>query len=341
MYIAISPQKMGSTYTSSVGAYVDYLEKEDLGKHPDLKENFFDQNNDKVSHEKVISEIDGNTAKLRKRDPKFYSMVVSPSKRELKAIDNDPDQLRKYVRELMKDYADSFYRNQQVTVDSIKYYAKIEHQRTFRGFEREVTENAPYRKEIAKLKNDVRKVERGEMEGNIKKMEKRIEKLYDEAPHKQNGRMIVAGMQKEGFQTHVHIIISRKDVTNTYTLSPLAKHKASKVILNGKPTKRGFDRDKFYGASEKTFDRVAGYDRNYVETYGAKKDFLKNPGKFYASLVGLPAREKDVAFKLLKSTGMKIPNVPVNQHQLAMKIIKGLQKGTGKAIRSSDIDIGF
>ena len=341
MYIAISPQKMGSTYTSSVSAYVDYLEKEDLGKHPELMENFFDQYNDKVRPEKVISEIDGNTAKSRKRDPKFYSMVVSPSKRELKAIDNDPDQLRKYVRELMKDYADSFYRNQQVTVDSIKYYAKIEHQRTFRGFEKEVTENAPYRKEIAKLKNDVRKVERGELNGNIKKMEKRIEKLYDEVPHKQNGRMIVAGMQKEGFQTHVHIIISRKDVTNTYTLSPLAKHKASEVILNGKPTKRGFDRDKFYGASEKAFDRVAGYDRNYVETYGAKKDFIKNPGKFYASLVGLPIREKDVAFKLLKSTGMRIPNVPMNQHQLAMKIIKRLQKGIGKAIRSSDIDIGF
>ena len=341
MYIAISTQKMGSTYTSSVGAYVDYLEKEDLGKHPDLKEKFFDQLNDKVSPEKVISEIDGNTAKLRKRDPKFYSMVVSPSQRELKAISNDPNHLRKYVRELMKDYANSFYRNQKVNVDSIKYYAKIEHQRTFRGFEKQVMVNAPYRKEIAKLKNDIRKVERGEVNGNLRKLEKKIEKLYDQAPHKQNGKMIVAGMQKEGFQTHVHIIISRKDVTNTYTLSPLAKHKASEVMLNGKPTKRGFDRDKFYEASEKTFDRVAGYDRNYVETYGAKKDFIKNPGKFYASLVGLPTREKDVAFKLLKSTGMKIPKVPMNQHQLAMKIIKGLQKGIGRAVRSGEIDIGF
>ncbi len=143
MYIAISPQKMGSTYTSSVGAYVEYLEKEDIGKHPDLKENFFDQYNDRIAPEKVISEIDGNTAKLRKRDPKFYSMVVSPSQRELKAMNNDPAHLRKYVRELMKDYADSFNRNQQVTVDKIKYYAKIEHQRTFRGFEKQVTENAP------------------------------------------------------------------------------------------------------------------------------------------------------------------------------------------------------
>ena len=337
MYIAISPQKMGSTYTSSVGAYVEYLEKEDLGKLPDLNENFFDQYNDKISSEKVISEIDGNTAKLRKRDPKFYSIVVSPSQRELKAINNDPHYLRKYTRELMKDYADSFYRNQQVSVDSIKYSAKREHQRSVRGFEKQVLENAPYRKEIAKLRNDIRKVERGEIKGNAKKLEKKIEKLHDRAPHKQNGKMIEAGMQKEGFQTHVHIIVSRKDVTNTYTLSPLAKHKASEVMLNGKPTKRGFDRDKFYEASEKTFDRVAGYNRNYVETYGAKKEFIKNPGKFYGRLVGLPTKEKDVAFKLLRSTGVKIPNIPTNHHQVAMKIIKGLQKGIGKALRSGEI----
>src|SRR5680860_133581 len=180
MYIAISPQKTGSTYTSSVGAYVEYLEKEDIGKHLDLKENFFDQYNDRIAPEKVISEIDGNTAKLRKRDPKFYSMVVSPSQRELKAMNNDPAHLRKYVRELMKDYADSFNRNQQVTVDKIKYYAKIEHQRTFRGFEKQVTENAPYRKEIAKLQNDIRKVEREEIKGKVKALEMKIEKLYDQ-----------------------------------------------------------------------------------------------------------------------------------------------------------------
>jgi hypothetical protein len=124
---------------------------------------------------------------------------------------------------------------------------------------------------------------------------------------------------------------------NTYTLSPLAKHEASEVMLNGNRTKRGFDRDKFYEASEKTFDRVAGYNRHYVESYGAKKDFVKNPGKFYASLIGLPTREKDLAFRLLKITGAKIPNILINQHQVAMKIIKGLQKGIGKALRSGEI----
>ena len=341
MYISITKQNLDKTFSQSASDFVDYLEKENEGKEPEFQENFFDQHNDEIPPEEVVKEIDGNTAKLKKVEPKFYSLTINPSRSELKAINNDPELLRKYIREAMKDYAASFHRNQQVTVDSIKYYAKIEHQRTYRGFEKQVIENAQYRKEIAKIRNDIRKVERGEMDGNARKLEKKIEKLHDQAPHKQNGKMIVAGMQKEGFQTHVHIIVSRKDVSNTYTLSPLAKHKASEVLLNGKLTKRGFDRDKFYEASEKTFDRVAGYDRNYVETYTAKKEFVKNPGKFYASLIGLPTSQKDVAFKLLRSTGMKIPNIPVNQHQIAMKIIKGLQKGIGEGVRSSGIDIGY
>lgn len=50
------------------------------------------------------------------------------------------------------------------------------------------------------------------------------------------------------------------------------------------------------------------------ETYAAKKEFFKNPGKFYPSLIGLPNREQmEVAFKLLSCMGMKIPNIPGNQ----------------------------
>lgn len=113
---------------------------------------------------------------------------------------NDPEKLdiyvrinlKKYVREMMKDYAASFIRNQKVNVDSIKYYAKIEHQRTYRGFEKQVVENAPYRKKIANLNNDIRKVERGEIDGSVKKLERQIEKLNEEAPHKHNGQLIVA-----------------------------------------------------------------------------------------------------------------------------------------------------
>ncbi|WP_199912701.1 DUF5712 family protein [Muricauda brasiliensis] len=114
MYLTISAQKMGSTYNSSVGNYVDYLEKENEDRSPEQREEFFDQENDSVSPQTVIDEIDANTAKLRQKDPKFYSIVVSPNQRKLKAIGNDPNLLRKYTRKLMEDYAKSFHRNQEV-----------------------------------------------------------------------------------------------------------------------------------------------------------------------------------------------------------------------------------
>ena len=119
MYLTISAQNMGSTYNSSVGNYVDYLEKENEDRLPEQREEFFDQENDSVSPEKVVEEIDANTAKQRQKDLKFYSIVVSPNQRELKAIGNDPNLLREYTRKLMEDYAKSFHRNQEVKAPSI------------------------------------------------------------------------------------------------------------------------------------------------------------------------------------------------------------------------------
>lgn len=342
MYITITAQKIGrgfETYNSSVRDYVAYLEKENQDLEPEEQETFFNQNEDAIAPEKVISEIDGNTAKLKKREPKFYSIVVSPSQRELKHIGNDPGALRRYTREIMKDYAASFYRDRKVTVDDIKYFAKIEHERTFRGFEKKVLENAPYRKQIAKLRNDLVKVERGELQGNLQAIQKEIERLIQEAPHKINGKMVVEGMKKEGTQSHIHIIVSRKDVTNTYSLSPGAKFKESETTLNGKKVKQGFHRDGFYQSAEKTFDRMFSYHRNYVERYSAKKLYRQDPKKFMALLMGLPTNEKQIALKLLHKGGVHIPNIPTNKVQLAYKAIMKIKQGVERAIKSGAIEI--
>ncbi len=339
MYIAITKQQMGATYNSSVTDFVNYLEKENEEKHPEYQEHFFDQYNDKVAPGKVIAEIDNNTAKLKKTEPKFYSLVISPSAKELKHINNDSSLLQKYVRELMKDYADSFFRDRKITVDDIKYFAKIEHERTYRGFEKKVKENLPYRNKIAKLKHDIVKVRNGELKGNVTNILRNIEKLELQAPHKIDGKMLVEGMKKDGIQTHIHIIVSRKDITNTYSLSPGAKFKESETILNGKKVKQGFHRDKFFEMSEKTFDKVFGYNRNFVEKYKNKKMFVKDPKQFYAMLIGLPTNEKAIAFKLLGKTGMHIPTIPISKVQLAYKVFKKLKRGIEVAIRSSSIGI--
>ncbi len=339
MYVAISPQQMGSTYESSVGDYVAYLGKENAEKDVLSKEHFFNQYSDEITPEKVIQEIDGNTAKLKKKEPKFYSLILSPSQRELRAIGNDTSLLKKYVREAMKDYANAFYRDKPVSVDDIKYFAKIEHERTYRGFEKEIKENAPFRKEIVKLENDIRKVMRGELRGNVKQLKACIADLHKQAPHKVNGKLLTVGMKKEGLQTHVHIIVSRKDASNTFSLSPGSKYKASEAVLHGKTVIRGFNRVQFFESAEKTFDNITGYKRNYVETFAAKKAFIQDTKGFYTKLLGLPTNERALAFKMLGKSGMKLPNVPTNKVQLAIKTFKKLKRGLDLAAKSASIGV--
>jgi hypothetical protein len=306
-------------------------------------EHFFNQYGNEISAEEVVKEIDGNTAKLKKKEPKFYSITVSPSKYELRRLQNSREDLKTYTREIMKDYVTSFNREingRPITIDDIKYYAKIEHQRTFKGTDIQIKENQPFATKILQLKNDIRKIESGTIEGNIKHKEKEIAKLERQAPHQQNGKRIVQGMAKDGNQSHIHIIVSRKDASNSVSLSPGSKHKASEVEMHGKNIKRGFDRDKFFEKAEKTFDKTFGYKRNFAETYKARKDFVKNPNLYFAALMKLPANEKALAFKMITKTGLPvIPSIPLSQAQIALRVFKRLRRGAEVAIKSSSIGI--
>lgn len=343
MYITITPQKLGGTYSQSSADFVGYLEKENQGLEQEQMGHFFNQYDDEISAEKVIKEIDGNGAKLKKTEPKFYSITVSPSKHELKKLQHNSKNLKKYTRELMKDYVKSFNREingRAITINDIKYFAKVEHQRTFKGTDKEIKENQPYATKILQLKNDIRRIESGTMEGIIKRKEKEISKLEKEAPHQQNNKRIVQGMPKAGNQSHIHIIVSRKDASNSISLSPGSKHKSSEVEMHGKKVKRGFDRDTFFQNAEKTFDKTFNYRRNFAESYKARKDFIKNPNIYFASLMKLPTNEKAMTFKIMGKAGIPImPTIPVTQAQLALKIFNKLRRGLDVAIKSSSIGV--
>ncbi len=343
MYITITPQKMGGNFSKSSADFVGYLEKENQGLEQHEIEHFFNQYGDEISAEEVVKEIDGNTAKLEKHEPRFYSITVSPSKYELRKLQNSSEDLKRYTRELMKDYVASFNREikgRPVSIDHIKYYAKIEHQRSFKGTDFQVKENQPFATKILQLKTEVRNIQEGRAEGNIKRMKKEIAKLERQAPHQQNGKRIVQGMAKDGNQSHIHIIVSRKDASNRFSLSPGSKYKASDVKLNGETVKRGFDRDNFFEKAEKTFDKNFGYKRNFAETYKARKDFVKNPNLYFAALMKLPANEKALAFKMITKTGLPIvPSIPVSQTQIALRVFKRLRRGAEVAIKSSSIGI--
>mgnify|MGYP001803382518 FL=1 len=140
-------------------------------------------------------------------------------------------------------------------------------------------------------------------------------------------------------QTHILIIVSRKDVTNSFSLSPGAKYKASEVEMHGKKVQRGFHREQFFEASEKTFDRLFQYERNFVETYRAKKTLVKDPRAFQLLLAGLPLSEKALALKLLNKTGIRVPSIPTNKVQVALKIFHRIKRGMERAIQSALIGI--
>ena len=343
MYITITPQKLGNNYSQSSADFVGYLEKENQGLEQEHMEHFFNQYGDEISAEEVVREIDGNTAKLKKKEPKFYSITISPSKYELDRLQNSSEDLKRYTRALMKDYVASFNREingRPISIDDIKYYAKIEHQRTFKGTDREIRENQPYATKILQMKTEIRNIQEGRAEGNVNKMKREISILEKQAPHQQNGKRIVQGMPKEGNQSHIHIIVSRKDASNSVSLSPGSKHKASEVEMHDKNVKRGFNRDKFFENAEKTFDKTFGYKRNFAETYKARKDFIKNPKIYFASLMKLPTNEKAIAFKVMGKAGLPMmPSIPVTKAQLAMKIFNRLRRGGEVAIKSSSIGI--
>lgn len=343
MYITITPQKLSDNYSQSAADFVAYLEKENTALEQPEMEHFFNQYGDEIYADEVVNEIDNNTAKLKKIEPKFYSITVSPSKYELNRLQNNSQDLKRYTRELMKDYVASFNREingRGITIDDIKYYAKIEHQRTYKGSDKQIRENQPFATKILRLKNEIIKIDRGELEGNISKLRKEIDRLEVEAPHQLDGKRIVRGMQKEGSQSHIHIIVSRKDASNSFSLSPGSKYKASEVMMNGKKVKRGFDRDSFYTKSERTFDRLFGYQRNFVETYKARKEFIRNPKIYFSAIMGLPNNQRTIAFKILRETSMPIPQtIPTNKVQLALKVLKQLRRGTEIAIKSSSIQI--
>lgn len=344
MYIAITPQKSGSNYTRSVADFVAYLEKENKGKSIEDRESFFNQHNDQIPVKEVIHGIDANTSNLKKTAPKFYAITLNPSQHELKQLKNTSEGLKAFTREVMNVYVTSFNRDiegRPIRVEDIKYYAKIEHERSYKGRDEAIRENAPYHKKIRVLKQEIKQIKRGTFGGDIQKLEEQIKQLEMEAPHKVNGKMITQGMPKEGAQSHIHIIVSRKDQSNRYSLSPGSKYKASEVMLNGKIVKRGFNRDAFFKNAEKSFDTLFSYQRNYVESYQARKTFVKQPQHYYSRIMGLPTSEKAVALKMLGKSGQNTPlmNLPIHKVQLVLKAINQIKRGLGKAAESESIGL--
>ena len=136
MHIDFAPPSNG-TYNNSGSSrqLANYLEHEDLERMEIgiFTEGFFNLTDDNIYKSKVIKDIDSNIGQLLKTDAKFYTIHVSPSENELRAMENTEQEkaeaMKRYIREVfIPEYAKNF--NKELSASDIKFYGKIHFDRS-------------------------------------------------------------------------------------------------------------------------------------------------------------------------------------------------------------------
>lgn len=225
--------------TQSCRELVEYLEKENIDREFLEREHFFSHSLDVVESQAVISSIDGNKKGLKDKDAKFYMLSVSPSQSELKHIAKIASGKNiNHISELSAKEL-SKYNN------LVKDYSRSVMEEYARGFNRGITgADLVY---YGKL----------EQQRHYKGTDKEV--IEGKA---------VSGEEKPGLQTHVHVVVSRKDKTQKLSLSPLANSRGGdNHKLNGKIVTVGIDRDSFVQKCEERFDREFSYARDMQNRY--------------------------------------------------------------------------
>ena len=336
MFLRFSPVSVSKGIHKGLASQLSYLEKENHGKPLQEQEHFFNQHHEKIPAKLVLEDLSSIKMKdVKKGYPHFYNLIISPSQNELIHIQNQTELFKKYISEVMKEYAAAFHRvrnGQPLNVNDIKYYAKVENHRYFNGRDQQVRENSPFLKRIKALNKEIRKIENNKLPIPLLPLKKELEELRVAIPHKLGDQPVRIGIQKPGYQTHAHVIVSRRDVSNSMGLSPGSQDRVQKYFLNGQWITKGFNRDEFIQRAEERFDKLFAYPRNYVESYGARKTFKRDPHKYYRELQALPPKEKQRAFHLLEKSALNL------SPKITQEALKHLQKAISTYNRSASIE---
>lgn len=245
-----------------------YLEKENDKKIELERSYFFSMDRDRCNKWEVVQQIDNNGKGqgLERKDDRFYSLVISPSQAELAHIGDDSQLLKEYTRQVMENYAANF--NKGIGSEHLVWYAKIEHERK-QGF-------------------DSPEVKAGLAQANELKMgdQRHIHIIVSRCAARENG----------------HVLQAERVMTNhdrTMSLSPMTNQRG----INGGAVKSGFDRDAFFRANERSFDKQFGYGRSLTEGYDYC-NALKN------------GTHRQYEQSLSQSRGLELTNEPIIQRTI-------------------------
>jgi hypothetical protein len=139
MVIRVLPALKGGIYsnTGSSGFLVTYLEHEAREAGQTDRTIFFDQHRQGIDRDEVQTRIDENIVGLQKDKPHFHSLVIAPSQDELRHLNDDPEKLIAYTRQVMDNYAANFNgkRQKPLTGDELVWYATIHRSRHYSGLD--------------------------------------------------------------------------------------------------------------------------------------------------------------------------------------------------------------
>lgn len=149
MVIRVLPASRGGIYSNIGSAHflVNYLEHEareekqservPVGNRTPGRAIFFDGQREDIKAEEVQERIDENVRGVQKGKPLFHSLVISPSQDELRHLNDDPDKLKTYTRQVMENYAGNFTQKRQgsLTSNDLVWYATIHRSRRYSGLD--------------------------------------------------------------------------------------------------------------------------------------------------------------------------------------------------------------
>jgi hypothetical protein len=145
-YIKIPPVNDKHGNSGTCKKLVEYLEKENKMKSEEHKEYFFNQSDNLIGKTKAEKLIAHDITTLGKKDAKFYEIIVSFSKSELKGK-TDQD-IKKYIKDnFAKDYSKSV-NGKDIDPNSIVFVAKLEAERKYKGYDKEVLEGKKKKGEL-------------------------------------------------------------------------------------------------------------------------------------------------------------------------------------------------
>lgn len=309
-----------------------YLDKQNDVVRVEGREYFFNGRGEHFDTEDVVKGIDTNVRGLKKSEARYYTFSISPSGDEIAHLrrtiadtrqalvdagEDVPDTLEDdLMRRYLKDYAvacmDAYARNfghPEIRDNrDLLWFGMVEKERYWKSHDREVRTNSRLDCEIARLEERL-------VRGESPALRKEIASLQGQYIRENkvraggSGDIVRAMMPKAGDNWHVHITVSRRDVTNSINLSPNANGRgSSRHVLNGKAVRVGFDREAYKVECEHAFDRLFAHHRLLTESYEASKRLRQQSAFLFERqrLRDRAARRSEAAeFRRLKYGGYK------------------------------------